>query len=595
MHTQQMPEFFQDAPRLGNQWQDDRPLRALVARLLPPDVHAALAPGLDHLGARAGGDLLALADAAEAEPPRHVPFDAWGRRVDRIDVSDAWRALDRVAAEEAIVASAYERAHGAFARLHQAVRLYLYHPSSAIYSCPLAMTDGAARCLTRQGGDDPYFADVVARLTSRDPARFWTSGQWMTERTGGSDVSGTSTVARRGDDGSWRLSGTKWFTSATTSQIALTLARIEGDATPGGAGLSLFQVELRDAAGALRGIRVERLKDKLGTRALPTAELTLESTPARLVGEVGNGVRRIADVLNVTRFYNAVCAAGQMRRCVALAADYATRREAFGRPLAAHPLHVETLAAMQLEAEGALHLVLHLATLMGLEEHGEASAEDVQVLRVLTPVAKLFTARQAVAVASEALECFGGAGYVEDTGLPRLLRDAQVLAIWEGTTNVLSLDVLRAAARGDAIGAFRDATARRLDAVINPTLAPAVRRVRHAMDALVAHLDDSRDGPMDDARAQAEARDVAFAIARIATGALLLAHAESVAPLPSGPRAIMVAERWCAQPLAPGVRRDVAYRAASAAILWDAASASAPSSPRKGAASPSALASPVTR
>ncbi|HEX6630491.1 MAG TPA: acyl-CoA dehydrogenase family protein, partial [Gemmatimonadaceae bacterium] len=347
-------DFFQDPPRLGNQYDDDHLLRSWLRRALPREVHDEIEPGLRHLGARAAGDLLALADAAEREPPRHVPYDPWGRRVDVIESSDAWRALDRAAAEEGIVATAYERAHGALSRVHQLARLYLYHPSSAIYSCPLAMTDGAARTLERWGADDPYFRGVLERLTTRDPARFWTSGQWMTERTGGSDVSGTSTVARRRGDGAYALTGAKWFTSATTSQVALTLARIVGgddmnddaDAPAGTAGLSLFLVELRDTQGTLRGIRVDRLKDKLGTRALPTAELTLIDAPARLVGGPGHGVRRSATVLNVTRLYKAVCAVANMRRALALAADYATRRVAFGRPLAEHPLHVETLAGM---------------------------------------------------------------------------------------------------------------------------------------------------------------------------------------------------------------------------------------------------------
>jgi alkylation response protein AidB-like acyl-CoA dehydrogenase len=188
--------FFQDAPRLSNPYTGDATLRAVLRRTLPPDVLAEIEPGLVRLGARALGEMQAHADEAEAHPPVHVPYDAWGRRVDRIETSAGWRALDRIAAEEGIVAVAYERAHGALARVHQAARLYLFHPSSATYSCPLAMTDGAARCLELHGGDDPALAAVLGRLTSRDPDRCWTSGQWMTERTGGSDVSGTSTAAR---------------------------------------------------------------------------------------------------------------------------------------------------------------------------------------------------------------------------------------------------------------------------------------------------------------------------------------------------------------------------------------------------------------
>jgi alkylation response protein AidB-like acyl-CoA dehydrogenase len=558
-----MTEFYQDAPRLGNQYLDDRVLRSYLRRALPPEVRREIEPGLHRLGERVATDILALGDAAEQSPPRHVPYDPWGRRIDRLETSDAWRALDRVAAEEGIVAVGYERVHGAWSRVHQLARLYLFHPSSATYSCPLAMTDGAARTLERHAGDDPRLRAAFERLTSRDPTRNWTSGQWMTERTGGSDVSGTSTTARPAAGDDYRLFGTKWFTSATTAQMALTLARIEGHSPEGSAGLSLFLVELRDADGALVRIRVNRLKEKLGTRALPTAELTLDGTPARLVGGAGNGVRKIAALLNITRLYNAVCAAAGMRRAVALAEDYAARRVAFGRPLAAHPLHVETLAGMVVEHTGALHLAFHVAELLGKEECDEATAEELLLLRLLTPVAKLYTGKQAVTVASEALESFGGAGYVEDTGLPRLLRDAQVLSIWEGTTNVLSLDVLRATAQGDVLGAFRAAVARRLDALSDPALVACVPRIGEAVRRIETYAAQAAGDYM-----VAGARSFAFALARTYTAALLLDHAEWSLGQEGDRRAATAAVRWCAQELAPIGAPDAAHRSASAALVW---------------------------
>ena len=407
-----MSEFFQDPPRLGNQYDDDALLRAYLRWRLPAKMLAEIEPSLRRLGNRAATDILALGEAAESSPPVHVPYDAWGRRVDRIDTSDAWRELDRISATEGIVATAYERAHGAHSRIDQFARLYLFAPSSALYSCPLAMTDGAARFLEVHGGES--LQPVFAHLTSRDPNEFWTSGQWMTERTGGSDVGSTSTIARCEEGDTYSLYGSKWFTSATTSQVAMTLARIEG-APAGSHGLSVFLINLRDSDGTLRNIRVERLKDKLGTRALPTAELTLEGTPAQLVGGAGDGVRKIATLFNVTRVYNAVAAVAGMRRAIALASDYARRRRAFGKPLIEHPLHVETLADMQLELRAAFLLAFRVVELLGKEECGEATDAESRLLRFLIPVVKLYTAKQAIAVASEALEAFGGAGYVEDT------------------------------------------------------------------------------------------------------------------------------------------------------------------------------------
>ena len=403
------------------------------------------------------------------------------------------------------------------------------------------MTDGAARFLELHG--DERTRDAFARLTSRDPARFWTSGQWMTERTGGSDVSLTSTVARPTDDPRvFALHGTKWFTSATTSPLAFALARIEG-APPGGRGLSVFMIELRDPDGRLRGIRMHRLKDKLGTRALPTAELTLEGTPALLVGGTGDGVRKIAALFNVTRAYNAVCAVAGMRRAIALARDYAARRVAFGRRLADHPLHDETLAELDARFHASFHLAFHVVELMGREECGDSSDAERAMLRLLTPVAKLYTGKQAVTVASEALEAFGGAGYVEDTGLPRLLRDAQVLPIWEGTTNVLSLDLWRAIERTDALAPWIADARAHLECVRAPALADAVRRVRAALDAVERHVAEARDP----AARERSARRLAFAIGRTAGAARLVAHADADDTL------VAMARRWTSRDLAAGL------------------------------------------
>lgn len=559
-----MSEFFQDGPSLGNQYDEDDTLRAYLRRKFPAPMRAEIEPSLRRMGARAITDIWALGVAAEASPPRHVPYDPWGRRIDRIEVSDAWKQLERVAAEEGVVATAYERRHGAFSRIHQFALLYLFGPSSAIYTCPLAMTDGAARVIERHG-DDWLRTNSFRRLTTRDPEMFWTSGQWMTERTGGSDISGTSTVARREADG-YRLHGTKWFTSATTAPMAMTLARIEG-APAGSAGLSLFYLELRDAAGQLQNIRVHRLKDKLGTRALPTAELTLEGTPARLVSGEGHGVRRMATLLNVTRAYNACCAVGFMRRGLALARSYAHQRRAFGKLLAEQPLHLETLAALQVEFEAAFHLAFRVAELMGKEEVAMATDADKAVLRLLTPVVKLYTARQAVAAASEVLEAFGGAGYIEDTGLPRLLRDAQVLSIWEGTTNVLSLDTLRAIEKDGAFPPFLADLRGRLETIQTGALLPLRNRVQEAVGRIEAYLRQGIARGLD--FLQAGARAFAFSLARIYAASLLVEHADWRFQAEKDSRGIAAARRWCAGDLTPLLSADADHRAASHELALD--------------------------
>ncbi len=545
--------FFQDPPRLGNQYDDDALLREYLARVLEPDALRAHEAEYRELGELGGRELYSAMREDRLNVPVLTQWDAWGNRVDRIEVSPLWRRAQVLSAEHGLVAAAYERRLGDLSRVHQFTLNYLVQASLDIYSCPLAMTDGAARTLLESGNAE-LIERALPRLTSRDPARMWTSGQWMTERTGGSDVGASETVAKN-VDGTWRLFGTKWFTSATTSEMALTLARPDGNG-PGGRGLALFYVELRDDGGRLRNIQINRLKDKLGTRKVPTAELTLDGTPAVPVRGLDSGVRHIAPMLNVTRTWNAMGAIWGLRRAVALCRDYATRRRAFGALLADKPLHVDTVAGMAAEQEAAFHLAFRAAELLGRLEGGSATGDEEKLFRLLTPIVKLTTAKQAVAVASEALESFGGAGYVEDTGLPRLLADAQVLPIWEGTTNVLSLDTLRALAAEGTLELFAAEVADRAGAARDSGLVDlgrvATGAVRRAGEWLAGALGDP-------AEVEAGARRFALTLGRAHELAMLVAHAQWCLDRDRGPRAAAAARRFAAHgidQLSPSVRRD---------------------------------------
>ena len=512
--------FVQEPPRIGNQWAEDRVLRGFLSRKLPPDARRAAEPDLDAMGTLAGGPLRDLFLAEPDAKPDLVNWDAWGRRIDRITLTPLWRETSRLAAEKGLVALAYERPFGGLSRLVQMALVYLMEPSSGVYSCPLAMTDGAARTLVLSG-NRALIDRALPRLTSRDPSRAWTSGQWMTEKTGGSDVGLSETVARRAPGG-FELWGTKWFTSATTSEMALTLARPEGNG-PGGSGLAVFYLETRDPNGLPNGIEIHRLKDKLGTRMVPTAEILLNGTAATPVRGLTDGVKNIAPMLAITRTWNSVAAAAGMRRAVALARDYAARRVAFRAPLSEKPLHVETLADLQATFEGAFHLAFRAVELIGLDEAGEANEHEASLLRLLVPIAKLTTGKQAVAVASEALEAFGGAGYVEDTDLPRLLRDAQVLPIWEGTTNVLSLDLLRAGAKGSGIGSVVREVERALACATDPRLAEVATRVRAAVRHAEAWLEQATTRGPD--MIEAGARRLGLTLGLALETALLAEHA----------------------------------------------------------------------
>ena len=272
-----------------------------------------------------------------------------------------------------------------------------------------------------------------------------------------------------------------------------------------------------------RDLQINRLKPKLGTRELPSAETELLGIAATPVDGIGHGVRAIAPMLNVTRSWNAVCATATMRRAIALARDYARRRHAFGRALIDHPLHQATLAGMQADFEAAFQLTFQVIELLGRAQHGKASESEALLLRLLTPLAKLWTGKLAVAICSEAVECLGGAGYIEDSGLPQLLRDAQVLPIWEGTTNVLALDVLRVLRNPAAAVAWHDALQALLQQVTAPALLAATANVSGRATALVARLAALAAQPL---RREATARETALALARDFAAALLLRQAD---------------------------------------------------------------------
>jgi putative acyl-CoA dehydrogenase len=561
-----MNEFFQDPPALGNQYDDDHVLRRYLTRHIPADELAEIEPDLQRFGGRVVGDILAMGEDAHAHEPQLVQFDPWGRRIDHIETARGWQELDRVSAEEGLIAIGYERKFGPLSRLYQFAKLYLFNPSSATYSCPLAMTDGAAR-LIEVMADEELLYGAYRHLTSRDPQQFWTSGQWMTERTGGSDVGRTETIAQH-ERGPWfRLYGAKWFTSATTAQMTMTLARVEdagGNTVPGSRGLGLFYLETRDSAGALNNIVIHRLKDKLGTRSLPTAELSMEGSRAKMLGAPGDGVRNITTLVNITRLHNVIGALSGMRRALALARDYAQRREVFGKQLIDQPLHVETLADLAVEFQAGFQLGFRALELLGKEECGTATRDESAVLRLLTPLAKLYTAKQAVAGASEVVEGFGGAGYVENTGLPRLLRDAQVLSIWEGTTNVLSLDALRAIEKSDALGPFLAEIDELTAGVTLGELSVAVAQTREAADRLRAYLPVALAEGRD--YVQAGARGFAYSLARLMAATLLLDDAQWSVHAHGDSQGVVAAQRWCQRQLAPLVAANRDWRAQSEAL-----------------------------
>jgi alkylation response protein AidB-like acyl-CoA dehydrogenase len=530
--------FVQAPPVLSNQYLDDRVLRSYLRRVLPPATLHAVESDLTDLGEYAT-NAWTLARAREPSAPKLTHLNAWGERIDRLELTPAWQAAQPLAAKYGLVAAGHESTHGVSARVHQFAMVYLFHCASEFYTCPLAMTDGAASAL-KASGNQKLIERALPHFLSRDPEQFWISGQWMTENAGGSDVAGTETVARE-ENGRWRLYGRKWFTSAINAQAALALARPAG-AAPGADSLALFYLEPQKPDGRWRNITLDRLKDKLGTRELPTAEIRLDGAPAELVGEPRHGVRQITPMLNVTRTWNAIGALATMRRCIALVRDYANRRVVFGKPLAEQPLHQDTLAGMQAEFEAAFHLGFYVTELLGRVQTGQADEAQQNLLRLLTPLAKLWTGKLAVAIASEACECFGGVGYLEDSGIPQLLRDAQVWPIWEGTSNVQALDFLRAFRNTGGLQPLLSAQRMILSQVQAPDLEPCARVARDAATRITDWLQKASTGARE--RIEAGGRELAFGLARMLGLALLTRHAEWALRAENDPRPAAAARRF---------------------------------------------------
>ncbi|ELU38731.1 acyl-CoA dehydrogenase domain-containing protein [Rhizoctonia solani AG-1 IA] len=413
------------------------------------------------------------------EPPTLIQYDHFGQRIDQLKTSEGWRQLKQVATKEGMVSIAYDRAnHGSLARILMFIKTCLW------VTCPLAMTDGAARVLELIG--TCHMKEwLLPRLLSRDPQLAYTAGQWMTERPGGSDVSHTETIAHpvypndtMQNGAPYRLSGVKWFSSATDGQLALALAQVPNQ------GLALFVVPMPSADVELfspnthllsfqlrNGINIHRLKNKVGTHALPTAELELEDTigflliaPSQTQGTIKpNGVRTISPVLNITRLHSAATSIGNLAKCLAIARSYAQVRQVAdptpgrvgGQALLVDvPLHTATLARVEVLRHALTHFLFGVVQLLGASEAGTATNSERVRLRLLTPVLKAFAADRAVGGMEECMAALGGLGYMEETGIGRLIRDSLVEKIWEGTVNVLALDMLRAMRGGDAIKAF---------------------------------------------------------------------------------------------------------------------------------------------
>lgn len=496
-----------------NAYLDDRSLAGLLGLYLSAADLDALAPALSRLGVLVGGRLDELAQAADRNPPVLHHRDRRGDDRQWIEKHPAYVEMERIGfGAFAMAAMSHRPALGLDRPVPHAAKYavqYLFAQAEFGLLCPISMTDALTRTIRRYA--DPALVErYLPGLTADDLEHQVQGAMFMTERAAGSDVG--ATVTRAVPDGdAWRLHGDKWFCSNADAGLALVLARPEG-APPGIKGVSLFLLPRDLPQGGRNAYRIVRLKDKLGTRSMASGEIVMEGALAWMVGPPGQGFVQMAEMINQSRLSNAVRSAGMMRRALREALAVARGRTAFGRRLIDLPLQRRQLLKLMLPAEQALSMVMYTADALARADAGDA--EGTALRRILTPLVKFRVCRDARKVTGDAMEARGGVGYIEDWAEPRLVRDAHLGSIWEGTSNIVALDVLRAARKDGAHTALGEALAARIagvDAGLRGQLTDLLERAVAAVGAAAA------------AGAEDRARTVASGLYHAAS-ACLLAH-----------------------------------------------------------------------
>ncbi|NKE34562.1 acyl-CoA dehydrogenase [Natronococcus sp. JC468] len=567
-----------------NYWTLDRALRREVRRVYGDAEYEWAEARLEAFGKTVGHAIADNADYVDDHGPELEPYDKRGDVRNFVRYPAEQFENERLAYEAGIVADAFEAPPGRDEPMplsHNLAMQYLLCYADPGFDCPVAMTAGAALVLEKFGGGElePYYE----ALTSREYDDLIEGAMFLTEKQGGSDVGANETRAEYDAEADrWRLYGEKWFCSNVDAEGTLALARTE-DAPDGTAGLSMFLVPHADpdretqrtpddasgnsprAGPVTKGDLLEdgpldsdevndqlyrRLKDKLGTTSVPTGEVEFTGAKAILVGEEEAGFRQMAEMLNLERLSNAAASCGIVGRVLLESKIHAANREAFGQPIDRYPLMRADLVDMTVAHEAATAFTFEAARLLSERERaartGEEADDAYRLLRLLIPIAKLRTARMAVDTASYGMEIRGGDGYVDDYVTNRMLRDAQVLPIWEGTENVLSLDVLRALEREDAHEPLREAIENRLEAASHPALADSVETVEEEYRDLLAAL--STLAGADGEYAQLSAKRLAHYVFDVFTAALLLEEARAELEAGDG-RLALVARRFVANEL----------------------------------------------
>ena len=445
--TNQAPPF---AGR--NLYVSDPLLIGVLDSVLDPALEAALTRHGAFCGSNEATELARLANT---QLPRLKTHDAQGRRLDTVEYHPAYHAFMRRSVEAGLHGSVWESDVAETGRRHQlrAARFFLTSQVECGHLCPITMTNASMAALSVSPElIDAWRPHIQARRYDHrflpvDKKMSATIGMGMTEKQGGTDVRANSSRAEKSDDGLYRITGHKWFLSAPMCDAFLVLAQAPE-------GLSCFLMPRFLPDGSVNGLRLQRLKDKLGNRSNASSEVEFQNAGAFLVGETGRGVQTILEMVNLTRVDCVIASAGLMRFAAAAAVHHTRHRLVFGAELIEQPLMARTLADMALDVAAATSLAFRLAR--AYDKRGSDPAEAAYA-RLMTAAAKYWVCKSAPGLIYEAMECLGGNGYVEEADLARAYREAPVNAIWEGSGNVMCLDVLRVLERDpDALDAVLD-------------------------------------------------------------------------------------------------------------------------------------------
>jgi acyl-CoA dehydrogenase len=430
-----------------NFYEVDRSLRDLLALYMDAPLLQHLTPHLHELGALAGGRLNQLADLADKHPPVLHHRDRFGRDEEWIEVHPAYDEIRCLAFGRFGMHAMTNRAGvlgwpEKMPILAKQAFFYLFSQSEFGVLCPVNLTDCTSDLLERYGSDE-LKARYLDRMRSQDMDQLLYGAQFMTEKIGGSDAGAAELTAVRDgepDSGQWRLYGEKWFCSNTDGDIAVLLARPEG-ARPGSRGLGLFLMPRTLPDGSRNAYRIVRLKDKLGSKSMPSGEIVFDGAVAYQLGVLDRGMKQMLEMVNPSRVSHLTRAAGMMRRCLNEAMQVARHRKAFGKRVIEHPLMRRQLVKMLIKTEQSLSALMLTSTMMARENDATAA----KLVRILTPIGKYRASRDNIAVATAAMEARGGNGYIEDWPNARLVRDAHLGVIWDGTSSVNALDVIQRA------------------------------------------------------------------------------------------------------------------------------------------------------